>query len=87
MTTDSVPVSSGVAEEVQTIPSTDGDVYCEDDGAYIGDYTTKSGPPIELAFQYKGHFFIYKLDRKEKIDDEEEKEEEEKGEEEEEKDV
>ena len=48
------------------------DVYCQDDGSYIGDYKAaeKSGPPLELSFLYKGHWLIYKLNRKEKEEDE-----------------
>lgn len=71
MSTEISAVTQAVGETQEpdeSLPATDGDVFCEDDGAYIGEYTTETGPPLELCFQYKGHFFIYKLDRKEKIE-------------------
>lgn len=54
-------------EEEELLPPENGDVYCEDDGAYIGAYERIEARsiPIELSLFHKGLWFIYKLDRKE----------------------
>ena len=49
-------------------PLTDGDVVSEEDGKYIGDCDVSTGPPIEMSLLYKGHWWIYKLDRKEMVE-------------------
>lgn len=58
------PVVMEDAEETREI--SEGDTFCEEDGEFIGTYECKAGPPIELSVLYKGYWFIYKLDKKEK---------------------
>ena len=51
----------------ETRDHSDGDVFCEEDGAYIGQYEEidKQSLPVEISMYYKGFFYVYKLDRKE----------------------
>jgi len=65
------------AEEVKELEKAardfeEGDTFCEEDGEFIGTYECTAGPPIELSILYKGHWFIYKLDRKEKYENDNE---------------
>lgn len=69
-----------VSIEDTNLDFSEGDTFCEEDGQYVGAYSPlENGTgsiPIELSIFHKGYWFIYKLERKEKVDGDESKNEE-----------